>query len=86
MYYVYILKSSESGKYYVGETDNIDRRLNQHITGKSSFGKRNKGIKLVHVINVNTLGDAKRLEYFLKKQKSHTFISKVINGKISVPL
>ncbi|MDD2565527.1 MAG: GIY-YIG nuclease family protein [Candidatus Gracilibacteria bacterium] len=29
MFYIYIIKSEE-GKFYIGETDNIEKRLNQH--------------------------------------------------------
>ena len=30
MYYVYLLYSSSANKYYVGYTDNVDRRLYEH--------------------------------------------------------
>ncbi|MBC8473753.1 MAG: GIY-YIG nuclease family protein [Candidatus Omnitrophica bacterium] len=86
MHYVYILKSNKTGRYYIGETDNIGRRLGQHIAGKSSFGKRNKEIELVHRVETNTRGEAKRLELFLKKQKSRQFLEKFIGGKINTPL
>ena len=40
MFYVYILKSIDSGKYYIGQTGDIDNRITQHNSGKVSFTKR----------------------------------------------
>ena len=34
MYYVYILKSLKTGKFYIGHTDNLDRRIEEHNTGR----------------------------------------------------
>ncbi len=42
MYKVYILKSSDYPKTYVGITDNIDRRLKEHNSGKNFYTKRYK--------------------------------------------
>lgn len=42
MFYVYILKSNKSGKFYVGCTDDLNRRLKEHNSGKSRY-TRNKG-------------------------------------------
>jgi putative endonuclease len=35
MYIVYILKSIKNGKYYVGYTSNLGRRVNYHNSGKN---------------------------------------------------
>ncbi|MFH1608972.1 MAG: GIY-YIG nuclease family protein [Patescibacteria group bacterium] len=35
MFYVYILKSEKSGKYYIGYTSNPEQRINYHNTGKN---------------------------------------------------
>ncbi|MBL7014472.1 MAG: GIY-YIG nuclease family protein, partial [Candidatus Marinimicrobia bacterium] len=32
-YFVYVLYSESSDQYYVGHTEDIDRRLNQHNSG-----------------------------------------------------
>jgi len=34
MFFVYILQSIADGRYYVGSTDNIEKRLNEHNHGK----------------------------------------------------
>ncbi|MCM8765273.1 MAG: GIY-YIG nuclease family protein [Candidatus Omnitrophica bacterium] len=85
MHYLYILKSEQSGRYYIGETNDIERRLVQHQRGKTSFGKRNKEVKLVFKKEFKDRSEAKRLECFLKKQRSHLFLDKFISGEITIP-
>jgi putative endonuclease len=85
MHYLYILKSKETKKYYIGETSNIEKRLKAHLLGKSSFGKRNKELQLVYKKEFNNRSEAKKLESFLKRQKSRLFIEKFISGKIAIP-
>ena len=85
MYYLYILKSQESGKYYIGETGNIKKRLDAHRKRKSSFGKRNSNLVLVYNKEFNRRSEAKKLESFLKRQKSRQFLDKLIAGKIIIP-
>jgi putative endonuclease len=39
MYYVYMLKSKKSGKYYIGYTDNIKARFDSHNKGLNKATK-----------------------------------------------
>jgi len=43
MYYVYILQSLKTGKLYIGHTDNLARRLNEHNAGKGGKYTRQNG-------------------------------------------
>ena len=85
MYTLYILKSKETGKFYIGQTDNITRRLKQHKAAKTAFGKRNGNIELAYTKGLNSLREARKLEGFIKRQKSHKFIEKLISGVITIP-
>jgi putative endonuclease len=85
MHYLYILQSEKTGKYYVGESSDFEKRLEKHIAGKTSYGKRNAGIKLVFKEAVSNRSEAKKLESFLKRQKSRKFIDKFIDGKMNIP-
>ncbi len=40
MYYVYVIESKLNGKYYIGSTDNLVRRLTEHNNGLSKYTKR----------------------------------------------
>ena len=57
----------------------------QHQQGKTSFGKRNKDIVLVYKQEFINRSQAKKLESFVKRQKSHSFIDRFIQGKIIPP-
>ncbi|MBL7198097.1 MAG: GIY-YIG nuclease family protein [Candidatus Omnitrophica bacterium] len=86
MHYLYILISKDSGRYYIGETSNLEERLKKHIDKQTSFGKRNRDLQLVYKKEFNNRSEAKKLESFLKRQKSRLFIEKFISGKIIIPL
>ena len=51
-YFVYILRSVSTGKVYIGQTDNLDRRVEQHTDfnfNLTLYTKRNKGPwQLIH--------------------------------------
>ena len=40
MYYVYILKSDQFDKYYIGQTNDIDERLRRHNAGMENGTKK----------------------------------------------
>jgi len=42
MFFTYILQSAKSGRYYIGHTEDIQKRLERHNTGKVTATK-NKG-------------------------------------------
>ena len=50
MYYVYILASRHHGTIYIGVTNDLRLRLEQHRSGRgSTFGQKYKIFRLVHV-------------------------------------
>jgi predicted GIY-YIG superfamily endonuclease len=44
--YIYILED-EKGRYYIGSSNDLDRREKQHLTGHTWTTQRNKNPKLV---------------------------------------
>lgn len=66
MYYVYLLVSIKSGKLYIGYTNNLKRRMNEHNTNKS-FTTKNKGRWIIAYCEAYmSKKDAKTREYRLK--------------------
>jgi putative endonuclease len=51
---VYILYSDLLGKYYVGSTNDLSRRMAEHNYGHSKFTKTGKPLKLIKTIQCNT--------------------------------
>ena len=65
-YIVYIIKS-EQGSYYIGQTKNIEDRLNRHNTNRSRSTKNKGKWELVIIKEFNTRSEAVKFERKLKK-------------------
>ena len=66
MYYLYILKSTNHNYSYVGTTDNLQRRLNEHNSGRNRATKWRKPFVLAYQEEYQTLSEARKREWFLK--------------------
>jgi len=80
MFYLYILYSQNADKYYIGHTDNVQRRLEEHNTAdKNSFTSRYRPWMLKQSFNVSdSRGEARRVENYLKRLKSRKTIEHLI--------
>jgi len=66
MYNVYSLYSKQDKKFYIGLTEDIDRRLKEHKSGRNHTTKRYKDSKLVYLERYINKQDAMRREKYLK--------------------
>ncbi|MDF1497275.1 MAG: GIY-YIG nuclease family protein [Patescibacteria group bacterium] len=66
MYYVYVLISLKDRKLYVGFTSDINRRLSEHLDGKSKSTKDRRPLKLIYYESYLEEYEAKRREIYLK--------------------
>ena len=70
MYYVYILKSLKTGKLYIGHSDNLDRRIEEHNTGRGGkYTRQNGPWKLVYSETHPDRSSAMKRERYLKGTK-----------------
>ncbi|MCK4661689.1 MAG: GIY-YIG nuclease family protein [Bacteroidales bacterium] len=86
MFYIYILYSKKSDKYYVGYTDNVQRRLKEHNNPqKTKYTSKHLPWELISSFKVgNNKGIAMKIEKFIKKQKSKKFIQIVVSSPYSI--
>jgi putative endonuclease len=69
-YFLYVLWSSDSNRFYIGITESIEQRLHQHNSGQfPGWTKRYQGWTLVHSERYNSYTEARRRELDLKRQK-----------------
>ncbi|MDR0568392.1 MAG: GIY-YIG nuclease family protein [Spirochaetaceae bacterium] len=69
MVYTYILECND-GSYYVGSTNNIQRRLKEHQTGKGArYTRSHKPVQLAYVEEYSSLSEAYRREKELQRWK-----------------
>lgn len=81
--YVYILRCS-NGRYYIGSTSDIARRLREHAIGKNKSTKHLLPVELVFYQKYPSLFIARKTEYWLKKQKDRTLMSKLFRKNIFI--
>lgn len=75
MYFVYILRSEQFDRRYVGITDNLNRRLQEHNSGKMKSTKAYKPWKIVyHEETLNRI-EARKREKYLKSAAGRKFLS-----------
>jgi putative endonuclease len=77
-FFVYILQSESTGRYYIGQTKNLEERVTYHNANYSK-ALRNRGPwKLVYTEPCASRGDALRRENYIKRQKDRKFIEALV--------
>ena len=80
MYITYILQSEKDGSYYIGSSDDLNKRLIRHNRGYSRYTKNRRPFKVVYKEEYNTRSEAKKREYYLKSLKSRLAIEKLMQN------
>jgi putative endonuclease len=78
MYYTYILFSIKLNKYYIGSTDNVERRFCEHNSGKTPFTSTGIPWILKYFETFQSRTEAYQREIYIKNRKSRIFIEKLI--------
>ena len=75
LYTVYILYSAEKDRYYIGQTEDVNRLLNEHIVRKN-LGACNWQIVYIEIFE--TRAEAVRRESEIKSKKRRSYIESLI--------
>ncbi len=78
MYYVYILESKRTGRYYIGSTNDVERRLKEHNAGQTASLLYQRPLKVVFHHGYDNMKTARGIERRLKKFKSRAIIEKIV--------
>jgi putative endonuclease len=81
--FLYILQSKRTGRHYVGVSDHLERRIEQHNNPRDNPSRWTRGggpWKLVFVQEFSSAVEALRAEKYVKRMKSRAFIEKIIRG------
>ncbi|PQV47440.1 putative endonuclease [Jejuia pallidilutea] len=73
-YKVYILYSKKLNRYYVGQTNNIEKRLKTHNSGGKKYTTKGIPWVLVRIYNCKSRSMAMQLERKIKKRGIERFI------------
>ena len=80
MYQVYIIYSKSIDKYYVGYTNEIDRRIKEHNRLKGKFTDRGIPWEIIYTESFKDKNDATKREAEIKAKKSRIYIENLINS------
>jgi putative endonuclease len=78
MYYLYILHSTVNGKYYIGVSSNVVKRVSEHNHGNSRSTKSGKPWKVIHKECFEDFRLAYAREKKLKALKKRAAIERII--------
>ncbi|MDD5457751.1 MAG: GIY-YIG nuclease family protein [Candidatus Margulisbacteria bacterium] len=70
MYTVYILKSTNKNKFYIGQTSNLDKRLAEHNAGRVKSTKAYTPYNVIYQEEYGSRSEAMKVEKKLKNLKS----------------
>ncbi len=79
-FFVYIIYSHSLDKFYIGYTIDVDKRLNEHNSGISTFTSHAKDWITKWVKAFDTREEAMSEERRIKKKKSRKYIEWLISN------
>ena len=81
MYYLYILYSVSSDRFYVGQSSDPWRRLEEHNTSPlDTYSSKHRPWIFKSIFGpIKSRSEAMNLEKFIKKQKSKSLIEKLVD-------
>lgn len=79
-HFVYILLT-ERGTLYCGYTDDVEKRFNDHLSGKGAkYTKANKPVRIVYQKEFSTKSEALKEEYRIKHKLTRQEKLELINS------
>jgi putative endonuclease len=79
-FYVYVLESQRDKELYIGYTENLKKRIEEHNRGINFSTKFRTPFKLIYFEGCKNMKDAKRREHYLKTTQGRRFIGLRLQG------
>jgi putative endonuclease len=80
MFFVYVIKSKVDNRFYVGLTENVERRLKEHNGGKTRSTKPYVPWELCFFETFNTRSEARSREVYFKSGVGKEYIKRYWTG------
>ena len=75
-YFIYILKSLKDNKLYIGQTNNLQKRIARHNKGEVKAARNRLPLVLIYNEIFQTRKEAMRREIYFKSLKNSKYIIK----------
>ncbi|MFZ1654954.1 MAG: GIY-YIG nuclease family protein [Candidatus Moraniibacteriota bacterium] len=79
-YTVYVLMDN-SGKLYKGVTNSLERRLQEHLSGKTRSTRALVGPRVVYQEKFSSFEEARRREVYFKTAAGRRFLKKTLETR-----
>jgi len=76
MFYVYVLKSLKDLKHYIGFSEDVEKRLKEHLNGKVTSTANRRPLELVYYEAYKFKKDALKQELFYKTGQGRRVLKK----------
>jgi putative endonuclease len=77
VFYLYILLNEKDNKRYVGFSENLKTRINEHNSGSVKSTKNRRPLKLIYFEEYESKGDAIKREKFFKSGLGRSFLKSI---------
>ena len=84
MFYLYILQSEKTGRFYTGSTGNVERRVQEHNSGQTKSTRTGSPWTLIYSEPFESRSEAVRMEREIKRWKSAVMIRQYIENRANV--
>jgi len=83
LFYIYIIHSQHLQRYYVGSTDNVEKRLQEHNAGKSASTGAGTPWELIRTESFPTRSEAMLHEQKIKSRGIGRYLSDIEQASTS---
>lgn len=82
-YYVYVLKSEADGSWYIGYTEDLEKRIQQHNNGESLYTKRKTPWSIIYYEVSFDKFDAIAREKYLKTGMGRRYLNNRLKNQLN---
>ena len=82
---VYVLQSMKDFSFYVGQCDDLDKRMSKHFDGMSKYTASKRPLRLVYFEVYESRSLAIKRELEIKRMKSKSYIERLIKNWLTCP-
>ncbi|MDD4995399.1 MAG: GIY-YIG nuclease family protein [Patescibacteria group bacterium] len=79
--FIYVIISCSHGNRYVGSTDCVENRLEEHNRGRCRYTSGRRPWELVHSEEFDTRAEAMKREKFLKSGQGRKYLDEILKKK-----
>ena len=85
MFTVYVLQSASNGKHYIGQTEDLGRRLLEHQSGLAKYTRNRGPWSLIYQEKCANRTEAMRRERYLKSGQGREWLRGWLSGIAGPP-